>query len=285
MTDTVNNDVQQEQEVVEQQAVEPQADDVQQEGVQRPDGLDDALWDEENNTFNSQALYDHYKQQSEMALGLRKKISAGAHQTGEKLEDYQVELPQDFIDEVGTDGKVELNNDLMGIMQGAFHKAGLSKGSYNDVMAQIVPAIHKLQSQTADDLTPEQKQEAIDEAKREQVEKLGSKATQIMQSASDYVSDMVKDGVVTQEEADFINNTLGGDAQGVGILHKMKLHNSGDTYASDVKASANGWSDDNEKELFRLANTPHNNGDSTHQQIQRLFDMRNRAGVSGTLKP
>lgn len=185
--------------------------------LERPEGLPEQFWDEENSTFKGTDLYNEYKKEKKIALDLRQKISKGQPQPPESPDSYQVNHER-IVEELG----YEIPEDDAGIA--VFKKVAFENGLDQDKFENILTGYMKEimnhpDAAVEDSNTMSEEQQAA--YQKEELGKLGGNADVIIKGIKNWNQQLFYDGVFSEDDLKVAQN-MGFSAAEIRVLNKYR---------------------------------------------------------------
>jgi hypothetical protein len=218
MGNTTEADLQKETPAAEQtfQVREEEDAPVQDTGkFERPKDISDELWDADNGTFKSDALYKEYKKEKDKALGLRQKLAKGASKPPESPDQYVLNN-----EKVAERLNVEIPEDDAGfaMFKEVAHKNGLDQETFENVyMDYMEKAIEHNKNLEQAPVSEEEQKEYIDS----EMKKLGDTGPQIINGIKAFNKQLYQSGIFSDQEFKTANS-MGKTAEEVRILAKYR---------------------------------------------------------------
>jgi hypothetical protein len=181
--------------------------------VEKPDGLDDAFWDEENKSIKQDDLIEAYKKEQEKALGLRRKLSEkGTDKAPKSAEEYMLD---ESLNEL-----LPSDSPTTSLLKEKALEAGLSKDKFNAFLSSVMPAL-KENGMIADaPLSEEEQKQQFEEFKQAELDKLGKDGPKILQGLANWGAGMVNSGALSKDELPVFESMI-TDADSMTVLTKI----------------------------------------------------------------
>lgn len=244
----------------------PAIKDGYEEGV-KPDGLDDALWDEENKTFKAGELYEAFKKSEKRVADMRSKMGKNGDVPKEASE-YTIEFENEDLKDLVQDGDV-----VVEAAKEAALKAGISKEAFQNFMAPVIEALSKIQEEGPESHMTE---DEINAKREEEYAKLGKNGKAVARATVNWANSLRQQGILSEDEL----KTLGGwgrTADGVRILNKLRSLNGEPEIPLDAPGDDGLPSD---KEIgAMIASKEYQAGEATiHAKVDKYLSLRQQAG-------
>lgn len=236
----------------------------------RPDGLDDDLWDVENNTFNAQALYNRLQHSENRVKGLRQKLSKGEGAAPKTIDGYTLELSEN-------DGfEVDSEDPVINKVREICFENKLS----NEVYQNIIKGMGKFLSET--DAEPQLSDEEIESIRQEEFKKLGPNAPKVVRAVSEWARSLKSQGHFSEDDMKAIES-MGATGEGVRVLNIFRQLVGGNNIPMDSMIDDGLPSD---QEIFQMMKSDsYRKGDvEAHRKINDILDRRIKAGRPATLQ-
>ena len=182
------------------------------EKTERPEGLDDAFWDADNNKIKIEELHNAYKKAEEKSLGLRRKLS-------EKCSDKPPKDVNEYVLNESLNELLPADSETTTLLKEKALEAGLSKDKFNDFMSKVMPALQE-KGILQQELTEEEQKVQYEEFKRNELEKLGKDGPKILQTLVNWGEGLVNNGVLSKDELPIYNNMV-NSAESMLVLTKL----------------------------------------------------------------
>jgi hypothetical protein len=231
----------------------------------KPEGLDDSLWDAENNKIKESDLLEAYKKEQEKALGLRRKLS----------EKGNIKPPKDVseytIDESLKDTLPD-ESPALAIMKDQALKSGLSKEQFNDFVKGLIPELSEKGLLKFDkELSDDEKAAEFEQFKTTELAKLGKEGPQVLQKIANWGNGMVNKGVLSKDELPVFESMV-TSAESMVILNKIMGAYTNEPTIPVKTAVANGLPSRSEIDQI-IASPEYEKGDAKlHKQVRDYFE-------------
>lgn len=232
----------------------------------RPEGLPEALWDYDSGTFKGNELFEAYQAEAKKALGLRKKLSEGLPKPPEKVEDYQIEIP-DEISEL-----VAANDATLDVVRQAAFSTGLSNDQLKSFVNLYLTGLAEKGLVNADQgLSDEQLAQNDAQYVEQEKAKLGANANQILKGLDTWGHQLKSDGVLSEEDRQALRSMAHSAAE-VRVLDKIRSLISGEPQIPTVTAESSGVP--SREELDAMVADPRYTTDPAYRnEVTKKFNM------------
>lgn len=241
---------------------------------EKPEGLDDALWDAENKTFKGDALYEKLTAAEKQAKDLREKMGRrGA--PPEKADDYKFEAPAD----APWKDMVPADDPVLKAAKDVAHKLGLSQGQFGPLVQEVLNAAYKnLEAQEGQEQAEptEEEKAAFREA---EIAKIGPNGPAVVKAVSEFVRQNI--GVHFDEKSVNTIKAMTSTTEGIHLLNQIReMVGSGERIPmGNIDGQAvTGLPSDAEIMSF-MGSAEYQKGDAAAlQKVDKWMDMRQKAG-------
>jgi len=241
---------------------------------EKPEGLDDALWDAENKTFKGDAIYEKLTAAEKQAKDLREKMGRrGA--PPEKADDYKFEAPAD----APWKDMVPADDPVLKAAKDVAHKLGLSQGQFGPLVQEVLNAAYKnLEAQEGQEQAEptEEEKAAFREA---EISKIGPNGPAVVKAVSEFVRQNI--GVHFDEKSVDTIKAMTSTAEGIHLLNQIReMVGSGERIPmGNIDGQAvTGLPSDAEIMSF-MGSAEYQKGDAAAlQKVDKWMDMRQKAG-------
>ena len=237
--------------------------------VLKPEGLDDAYWNEENKTLKQDELIKDFQTEQKKALDLRKALSQkSSFKPPKEANEYQ--FSENLGEILPEDGEASQ------MLKETALESGLTKDQFNSFVSKLVPNLQEkgLLTFNGPELS-EEEQEAQDAEYREtEIAKLGKDGKAVLQSVVNWGQGMVNKGVLSKDELPVFQN-MATDAQSLVVLNKIASLTGEPSIPVQTAVPDGILSRDEVDEIIR--SDAYQNGDaSAHQKVKAHFAAMNQ---------
>lgn len=232
----------------------------------RPEGLPEELWDHDTGTFKGNELFKAYQAEAKKALGLRQKLSEGLPKPPDKVEDYQIDIPDEISELVATD------DATLDVVRQAAFSTGLSNDQLKSfVNLYLTGLADKGLINAEQGLTEEQKAQNDAQYLEQEKAKLGPNANQILKGLDTWGHQLKSDGVLSEEDRNALRSMAHSAAE-VRVLDKIRSLVSGEPNIPTVTAESSGLP--SKEELDAMVADPRYATDPTYRnEVTKKFNM------------
>lgn len=177
----------------------------------RPEFLPEEFWDAEKGEARLEAL-------AKSRGDLRKQVSQMGRQGKPPASPDGYEVPKvEGLPEGAVGGP---KDELWQAVRVAAHKAGISQEQLNSVATPYLKQVAQVLARQAAENDPEARRQVVEQARREELEKLGEGGPALVREIGGWIKGMEASGVLTEAEAFELRAT--GTAAGIRALSKLR---------------------------------------------------------------
>lgn len=191
----------------------------------RPEDFPEDYWNSEQNAPDINKLFTNYQQEKKRAEGLRVKLSKGEFEgkAPKDASEYTLELSDDLKPIVPD------NDPLIASAKEAALAAGLPKEAFGKFMLPMIETVAKLKAEV--EAGPSE--EEIKAAKAEELAKLGSNGTAVVQAVNAYIDSLTASGKFSKTEAETLRD-MATTAESIKVLNKFRMMTSPSSVPVDL---------------------------------------------------
>lgn len=234
--------------------------------VERPEDLPEQFWDADTGTFKSNELYDEYKKEKGIALGLRQKLSKGQPAAAESPESYQLDA------EKMADAGLNISDDDPGLK--IFKQVAFDNGLDQEKFEKIFTEYMSAASNNKEIQEMNQPQGASEEQQQEYVkselEKLGPDSSAVVQGIKNFHQQLFYDGLLSKEDFETAQN-MGMSASEIRVINAYRMK-SGDMSIPESPSVIDG--SESEAEIHRMMRSPDYESDPVLQKKVSDFYLK-----------
>ena len=232
----------------------------------RPEGLPDELWDHDSGTFKGDKLFEAYQAEAKKALGLRQKLSEGLPKPPDNVEDYQIEIPEEISELVGTD------DATLDVVRQAAFSTGLSNDQLKSFVNLYLTGLADKGLMNPDQgLTEEQMAERDAQFVEQEKAKLGANANKILQSLDTWGHQLKNDGVISDEDRNALRSMAHSAAE-VRVLDKLRSLITGEPNIPTMSVESTGMPSREELETM-VADPRYTTDPAYRNEVTKKFNM------------
>lgn len=240
---------------------------------EKPEGLDDSLWDADNKTFKGDALYEKLTAAEKQAKDLREKMGRrGA--PPEKADDYKLEIP----DDAPWKESFKEDDPVWKSAKEIAHKYGLSQGQFGPFVKDFLDTAFKSLAEGEGAQAKEPTAEEIAAAREAEISKVGPNGPAVVKAVSEFVRQNI--GVHFDKDATEFIKVATSTADGVKFLNAVREMVGGERLPmGNIDGQAvTGLPSDAEIMSF-MGSPEYQKGDAAAlQKVDKWMDMRQKAG-------
>lgn len=183
--------------------------------TERPEGLNEKYWDDENKSYKAQAILDDLANQEKIAKDLRRKLGKGDHKAPEDINEYTFTAPEGV--EI-PEGLIPADDPLMMLAKERAKEIGMSKEQFSQFMGPLVAKI----AESATQAPMEPTEEEAKEARSEELNKLGPNGLQIARLNATWINENVSKGIWTEQDAKIMHGSI-KTAEQLQVFNKLRM--------------------------------------------------------------
>lgn len=235
---------------------------------QRPDFLDENLWDSDKKDIKKDLVLSEYKKMQDRVKGLRDKLARGEGKPPKDANGYTLPEADETVAPI-----LNPKDPFVSELKNFAHKANMTNEQYQTFVTHAA----KFLAENGPKLTEPEPltDDQIREIKEKEYTKIGPNAPRVVRAVSEWARQMLDSGYFSEDEIKLVNG-IGSSGEGVKLLNKIRTLTGG----SDIPVSTN--IDDglpSDKEIFEMFGDKRYNEDTNFRnKIDKLMHDRVRAG-------
>lgn len=244
--------------------------------TEKPEGLDDSYWDEENGRLDVQKLFEDKQMGDKRIKDLRDKVAKGAPQALENVEDYKFELSETAKAAEVFDGD---DDPLVAASQKLAHELGMPGDMYGEFMTKMTDQLVEIAGEMAanpPELTDDQKAEI----RQAEYDKIGANAPAVIRAVETWAKELQSKGIFSEQDLEAYKS-MAVTGEQVRALNKLRAAMGGSDIPMDL--TTDGLPSD--EEIYGLMEKANEANDPKLQaQVDELLNKRRAAGRPETLQ-